>query len=209
MILALSCLLFRFPVMARTLPLVVSQPVATVTTGPVSAPTLDLLPDVPLSRTASTRETLASTDSGGNSPSLHPASAAIPSTENSQSLSTIRLPEAQPAKPTRVISAERLPSRRTWLLLSFAQHGAATFDAYSTRRAISTGAVEGDPLMRPFAGSPGIYAAIQAGPLALDYVAARMQRSQHQLFRRTWWVPQAASTAMFVVSGVHNLHVAH
>jgi len=209
MILALSCLLFQFPVMGRPLPFVVSEPIAAATMRPVGVSTVDPLPDAPLSRAVSTRETVAATNSGGSNPSLYPASAAIPSTQNSQSLSTIRLPEPQPAKPTRVISAERLPSRRTWLLLSFAQHGAATFDAYSTRRAISTGAVEGDPLMRPFAGSPGIYAAIQVGPLALDYVAARMQRSQHQLFRRTWWVPQAASTGMFIASGVHNLHVAH
>jgi len=209
MILALSCLLFQFPVMGRPLPFVVSEPVATATMRPVHASTLDLLPDAPLSRASSSRETVASTDSGSSSAGLYHATAAVPSTQNSQSFSTIRLPEPQPTKPARVISAERLPSRRTWLLLSVAQHGAATFDAYSTRRAIASGAVEADPLMRPFAGSPGIYAAIHICPLALDYMAARMQRSQHQFLRRTWWVPQAASTSLFITSGAHNLHVAH
>jgi hypothetical protein len=58
------------------------------------------------------------------------------------------------------------------------QHGAATFDAYTTREAVSAGAREDDPLMRPFAKSPEIYAAIQVSPTTLDYVARRMQQAQ-------------------------------
>jgi len=94
------------------------------------------------------------------------------------------------------------------MVLALVQHGAATFDAYSTRQAIEHGAVEADPLMRPFAQSPGIYAAIQVGPVLLDYAARRMQRSNNVLARCMWWVPQSGSTAMFLFSGVHNLHVA-
>src|SRR5271154_3157774 len=40
--------------------------------------------------------------------------------QNSQSLSTIRVPEVQPAKPADVIGVEHLPSRRNWLILSIA-----------------------------------------------------------------------------------------
>ena len=94
-------------------------------------------------------------------------------------------------------------------MLSIAEHSAAAFDAYSTRQAISSGAHETDPMMRPFANSPGIYAAIQAGPVVLDYAARRMQRSQYQLLRRTWWLPQSASTGLFLFSGVHNLNLAN
>jgi hypothetical protein len=129
-------------------------------------------------------------------------------TQTAQSLSTIRVPDPLPAKPRPVIGVAEKSSLRNWLILSVAQHGAAAFDAYATRQAVSKGAHEADPLMRPFAGSPGIYVAIQAGPVALDYLARRMQRSQNSFLRRTWWVPQSASTGLFVLAGVHNLRVA-
>ncbi len=126
----------------------------------------------------------------------------------SESLSTLRVVSPE-SKAFRFVSPESLPSRRKWLALAIAEHAAATFDAYSTRQAIVRGAVESDPLMRPFAQSPAIYAAIQAAPVVLDFAARRMQRSQSTLLRRTWWVPQSVATGMFVFSGVHNLHVAN
>ena len=92
-------------------------------------------------------------------------------------------------------------------MLSVLEHGAASFDAYSTRQAISRGAVEGDPLMRPFAHSPAIYAALQVGPVLLDVLARHMQRSQYNCERRTWWVPQTASTGMSIFAGVHNMNL--
>ena len=127
--------------------------------------------------------------------------------QNSQSLSTIRVTPLEPVRQDRVFSVER-PSRKSWVALSMVQHGAAAFDAYSTRDAISHGAIEDDPLMRPFAGSPAMYGANQVGPLILDYVALRMQRSNNKFLRHSWWVPQAAAAADFVYCGVHNLHVA-
>jgi len=129
--------------------------------------------------------------------------------QNSQSLSTIRVPPVQPGTQSKVIMVESTPSHRKWLALSIVEHSAAAFDAYSTRDAISSGAHETDPLMRPFASSPGIYAAIQAGPLVLDYAARRMQRSPNSFLRHTWWLPQSASTGLFLFSGVHNLNIAN
>ena len=134
--------------------------------------------------------------------------AAVPQPQNSQSLSSIHVPDFEPMKQNRFIAVER-PSRRSWLALAAVEHGAAAFDAYSTRDAISHGAVEDDPLMRPFANSPAIYAASQVGPLVLDYVARRMQRSNNSFARRMWWLPQSAATAEFIFCGVHNLHVAN
>jgi hypothetical protein len=130
------------------------------------------------------------------------------SAEESQSFETLRLPDPTPAKPIRVIPFERTPRCGTWLALSIVQHGAATFDAYTTREAVSAGAREDDPLIRPFAHSPAIYAASQVAPMLLDYAARRMQRSQHAFLRHAWWLPQSASTALFIFSGVHNLGVA-
>jgi hypothetical protein len=114
----------------------------------------------------------------------------------------------QRATPMSLIPADSAPSRRPWLILSAVQHSAAAFDAYSTRRAITRGAIETDPLLRPFAHSPAVYAAIQLGPVMLDIVARHMQRSRNNLWRRTWWVPQSASTSVFLFSGVHNLQFA-
>jgi hypothetical protein len=127
--------------------------------------------------------------------------------ESSQPLSLVRIPEPLPVKPIKVYSAETPHMSHSWLALAILQHGAATFDAYTTREAIGRGAVEDDPLMRPFAHSGAIYAAIQVGPLVLDYVARRMQHSEYGMVRRMWFVPQSVSTAGFVLSGVHNLNV--
>ena len=111
-------------------------------------------------------------------------------------------------KPVRVKLPEKEPSRRAWLILSAVQHGAAGFDAYSTRVAISRGAVESDPLMRPFAHSNAMYFANQIGPLGLDYVARKMQRSHNSFLRHTWWMPQAVASADFIYCGFHNMGVA-
>jgi hypothetical protein len=146
---------------------------------------------------------LPGTESGGIEPVSYSSSA-----QNSQSLSTIHIPDLEPMKQNRFVSAEKLPSRRSWVALSAVVSGAAAFDAYSTRDAISHGAVEDDPLMRPFVHTNAIYAASQVSPMILDFVARRMQRSSNGFVRHIWWVPQSAATAEYIFCGVHNLHVA-
>jgi hypothetical protein len=138
--------------------------------------------------------------------SAHPASTGTLVAQNSQEFSTIRIPEAN-EKRYAIRSAESAPARRNWLILSVLEHGAATFDAYSTRQVISRGGAEEDPLMRPFAHSPAIYAALQVGPVLFDVLARHMQRSQYNFERRTWWVPQTASTGMSIFAGVHNMNL--
>jgi hypothetical protein len=135
-----------------------------------------------------------------------PASNGVLLAQNSQSFSTIRIPEGD-EKRYAIREAESAPARRNWLMLSIVEHSAATFDAYSTRQAVSRGAVEQDPLMRPFAHSPAIYPAIQVGPVLFDLLARHMQRSNYNFERRTWWVPQTASTGMSIFAGVHNLNI--
>jgi hypothetical protein len=133
------------------------------------------------------------------------ATVSLAETTNTQTLSTFRLPDPASAKPVRVIAVETVPPRKAWLMLSLAQHGAAAFDAYTTRQAISAGAREDDPFMRPFAHSPSIYIVSQIAPTVLDYAARRMQRDQHAFIRHSWWLPQSASTAFLAVAGAHNL----
>lgn len=129
------------------------------------------------------------------------------SSQNKQSLSTIRVPEIKPEKQPETKYAETYFSRR-WVALSAAQSAAAGFDAYSTRYAVGYGAVEQDPLVRPFAHSPSIYVVSQLCPLTLDFVARRMQRSPNSLIRRMWWLPQSTGTGVYLFSGIHNMHVA-
>jgi hypothetical protein len=198
MLFAVAALLFQIGPVVQTLP--------DVTLAPVAAAEAARAPSVPPDRVATTPNHLSSTAA---SPTSLTAASLETSSQNSQSLSTIRLPELPLAKPVGIIGVENLPSRRSWLILSLAQHSAAAFDAYSTRQAVSRGAVESDPLMRPFSHSPGIYAAIQAGPVVLDFLARRMQRSHNNFLRHTWWLPQSASAGLFIFSGVHNLHLAN
>jgi hypothetical protein len=128
--------------------------------------------------------------------------------QEGQTLSTIRIPESQSSKENAIERAVNSPSRRQWIALAIIEHGAAGFDAYSTRQAVGHGAVEQDPLMRPFAGSPAIYLATQVGPVLFDLLARHMQHSEYPLVRRDWWMPQTLSAGISIFSGVHNLHVA-
>jgi hypothetical protein len=132
---------------------------------------------------------------------------ALESSSDAQSFSTVRLSEPA-TKENRFREALSQPSQRQWIALALLQHGAAAFDAYSTRQAVGHGAVEDNPMLRPFASSPAIYAATQVAPLLFDLMARHMQRSEYPLFRRFWWVPQTASASLSIFSGFHNLSIA-
>jgi hypothetical protein len=118
----------------------------------------------------------------------------------------------RPAKPMTVsvkqLLAEERRKKQMWIGLGIAEHSAATFDAWTTRRAITTvGAQELNPLLKPFAGNASLYAAIQVGPVVMDYVGKKMMYSRHNWVRRMWWVPQSASFATSLFCGAHNLGV--
>lgn len=119
------------------------------------------------------------------------------------SMSSVYLPPPAAFRP-KIEPMER--SSHLWFALSAAEHGLASFDAWSTRRAISQGRSETDPMMRPFAHSAAIYGAIQVVPFGLDYVARRMEHSSGWT-RHVWWVPQSLATASYIFSGSYN--VAH
>jgi hypothetical protein len=113
-------------------------------------------------------------------------------------------------KPMTVTVAElRAENRRKqlmWKSLVIASSGAATFDAWSTRRAITTsGAQELNPLLKPFAGNVSLYAAIQVGPALMDFAGKKMMYSRHPWVRHMWWVPQSASFVSSIFCGAHNL----
>jgi hypothetical protein len=94
--------------------------------------------------------------------------------------------------------------RRAWFALDLAEHGAAFFDARTTRQAVHH-YHELDPLLCPFVHSAALYPVMQLAPFGLDWLATRLAISRHRWLRRVWWLPQAAATAGFVWSGMHNL----
>ena len=113
-------------------------------------------------------------------------------------------------KPLKVsvdeLRAENRRKQLMWTGLVIATSGAATFDAWSTRRAITTyGAQELNPILKPFAGNSSLYAAIQVGPALMDFVGKKMMYSSHPWVRRMWWVPQSASFVSSIFCGSHNL----
>jgi hypothetical protein len=98
--------------------------------------------------------------------------------------------------------------RKIWYGLMAVSHGAAVFDAWSTRRALSGNyGVEANPLMRPFAHSGAIYAATQVSPAFMDFLGRRMMLSHHGWIRKMWWVPQTAGTGVSLAAGAHNVGV--
>jgi len=98
--------------------------------------------------------------------------------------------------------------RKLWYGLAAVSHGAAVFDAWSTRRALSGNyGVEANPLMRPFAHSGAIYAATQVSPAFMDFLGRRMMVSHHGWIRKMWWVPQTAGTGVSLAAGAHNVGV--
>lgn len=197
MVLAVAALLFQVATMQPTSNTPSEETsVAAPDTGPQRLPNLDniKLADQPAFV-------------GGTNSSTPLKTVAYNGSQNSQSFSTIRVPEINPAKQAETKYAETYPSRR-WLALSVVQSAAAGFDAYSTRYAVGHGAVEEDPLMRPFAHSSSIYVVSQLCPVGLDFVARRMQHSPNGFIRRMWWLPQTTSTGMYLFSGIHNMRVA-
>lgn len=97
---------------------------------------------------------------------------------------------------------------KMWYILGAAEHGAATFDAWTTRRVITSGAgQEMNPMLRPFANSGAIYAAVQVGPILFDLLAKHMLHSSHRWERKIWWLPQSASAVTSFVAGARNLTI--
>ena len=129
-----------------------------------------------------------------------------PESSSSESITPGSQPFSNAAiKPAIHGTYETARQRKIWYGLVAASSGAAAFDAWTTRRAVSGNyGVEGDPLLRPFAHSNAIYAATQVSPAVMDYLGHRMMTSNHQWMRKLWWVPQTAGMGFSLGAGVHN-----
>src|SRR5215472_6237979 len=115
---------------------------------------------------------------------------------------------AQPFMAVRRQPVETARQRKMWYGLMAVSHAGAAFDAWSTRRAISSGAgQEANPFLKPFANSNAIYAATQVSPAVMDYLGKRMMTSQNPGIRRLWWIPQVLGSGMSFAAGAHNVGV--
>jgi hypothetical protein len=114
----------------------------------------------------------------------------------------------QPVKAAYTRPRETRGQRIAWYSLMAAGHGAAAFDAYSTRLAISGNyGTETNPLLRPFSHSSALYAVTQVSPAVMDLIGKRMMVSESRWVRKMWWLPQVAGSGFSVFAGVHNLSV--
>ena len=193
MVFALAVLIFQpacAPFYSPRTPLEVRPAAIVADDSPAKTP---VQPSQPLSPQPSTEAT--SYLPGMLEPKLAPA-AGTPSDPAPQPLLLI---PSKPASPARI-------STKKWWALSAAMHGAATFDAYSTRRFMLNGTgYELNPALRPIAGSPAIYAAIQIVPVALDFVSRKMMHSESPVLRRFWWMPQSIAATSSFVCAAHNM----
>lgn len=97
-----------------------------------------------------------------------------------------------------------LPNKQFFTLAALAHAGAA-FDSWSTLRLVDRGGQEANPLVKPFADSAAIYPVMQLWPVAIDYVAMKMARSEKSWVRRMWWLPQTLSAAASFTNGFRNI----
>jgi len=155
---------------------------------------------------------VAGANSADAANSVVSASAAGPANAASLSAAAVQPPRValaiQPVKPAYTRPRETRGQRIAWYTLAVTGHGAAAFDAYSTRRALSGNyGTEGNPLLRPFAHSGALYVATQASPALMDFLGKRMMVSENRWVRKMWWLPQAAGTGFSIGAGVHNMSV--
>jgi hypothetical protein len=173
---------------------------ATISASASAVDADDSLPTVTASFDAATQPAVESSAALPDAPAPVPVAVTIPTP----------IAFLNPCKPLTVsvdqLRAENRRKQLMWKGLAIASSGAATFDAWSTRRAITTtGAVELNPLLKPFAGNASLYAAIQVGPALLDLAGKKMMYSRYSWVRHIWWVPQTASYVSSILCGAHNL----
>jgi len=228
MLLAAAVLFFQFPVLSASNLSVSAKPSEPTTVSRVADAPVPNAETGASSAKVTPKVEVAFADANASSTSYAPGRlVAEPITPLNSAVSADAAANADPSpaalEPTPLISSYRPVygppvravsdrwQKREWLALSIAAHGAAGFDAWTTRKVLSSvpGAQESNPLLRPFAGNASMYAAVQVAPTILDYLSRRMMNSRHDVLRNTWWLPQAVSAVVSVASGVHNLGVYH
>jgi hypothetical protein len=198
MLLATILLLYPFPQSGDAVKTVTERTASVSVEAATDSSSSKALPSVPDPKIKTDAEVTAAS----NAASITPLRAGEPIKPGSAPLSI------RPGKPGFDRDGVSERQKKMWFALTIASSGAAGFDAWSTRRAISGGyGTEANPLLAPFAKSKAIYAATQVSPVVLDYVGRKMMTSRYPLLRKMWWLPQSAGTGMSLFAGVHNVGV--
>ncbi len=198
MLLATILLLLPLPQSGDEVKTVAERPAGVSVEADKDSTSSKALPSVPEPKIKTDAEVTADSNAAG----IATATTAAPIEPGNAS------PAIRPGKPAfnREDVTER--QKKMWYALSIASSGAASFDAWTTRRAVSSGyGVEGNPFLRPFSHSGALYAATQVSPLVLDLVGRKMMTSHYPMVRKLWWLPQSAGTGMSLFAGVHNYGV--
>ena len=199
MLLATILLLYPFPQTGDAVKAVTERSASVSVDAANDSSSSKSLPSVPNPKIKTDAEVAADATPA----SVTPGSGAAPIEPGSAPLSI------RPGKPAfnRDDASER-KKKKVWYALAAAPSGAAAFDAWSTRRAVSGGyGTEANPMLAPFAHSKAIYAATQVSPVLLDFVGRKMMTSQYPVLRKLWWLPQSAGTGVSLFAGVHNVGV--
>jgi hypothetical protein len=207
MLLAAFLLLCPVPQVGDTPDAVSSRPIAAISSHQKDS---SLSPDMPSAPEPKIKTDVAEASHSNPAPLVNtsavPAALILPSAE--PILPRSAGDPAPPAKAAFLRTYETRPQRKMWYALTFAGHGAAAFDAWSTRRALSGNyGTESNPLLRPFAHNGSLYMATQLSPALMDYLGRRMLVSQRRWVRKMWWLPQTVGTGMSLAAGVHNVGV--
>jgi hypothetical protein len=198
MVLATVLLLFPFPQSADAVQAVAERPAGISIDATKDSSSPKALPSRPEPKIKGDAEIAG----GSNAGSVAPAPSAEPVAPGNAPLSV------RPGKPafTRDYGTEK--QKKVWYALTIVSSGAAAFDAWSTRRAISAGAgTESNPMLAPFAHSGALYAATQVSPLVMDLIGRKMMTSENRMVRRMWWLPQSLGMGMSFSAGVHNVRL--
>jgi hypothetical protein len=197
MLLAAALLVFSFPqnipaIAGDSAAMNVATDTAKLDAAKTDSSSTTSLPSAPAPKTASENSAVAPGES--SSLAAEPIQPAAP---------------IKPANPPKFAMRTRMetPTQKiTWIGLAVVGHGAAAFDAYSTRQAISGGyGSESNPLLRPFSHSNALYAATQVSPAVMDLLGHKMMTNRHPWVRKMWWVPQTAGAGFSFSAGVHNM----
>ena len=212
MLLAALVLMCPVPQTGDVSKTVLEVPAAVAADAHAAESAADALPSVP-----EPKETPEASEAAGATSSSSSSSAAGTASSSANSSA----PAAEPigphpgplplegVKPAYTRPRETPAQRKTWYALMAVSHGAAAFDAWSTRRAVCRGFVEANPLLAPYAKSNAIYVATQVSPFVMDLIGKHMMTSQHTWVRRLWWLPQAAGSGFSIGAGVHNVGIVH
>ena len=198
MLLATILLLCPFPQSGDAVKAVTERPAGVSMDSAKDSSLSKALPSVPDPKIKTDAEIAANS----NAASVTPGTAGQPIAPGSAPLAI------RPGKPAFNPEDVSERQKKIWYGLIAASSGAAVFDAWSTRRAVSGGyGTEGNPFLRPFSHSNAIYAATQVSPLVLDFIGRKMMTSREPLLRKMWWLPQSAGTGMSLFAGAHNVGV--